>query len=103
HAAWKRPQEFPVLGRRGGVGLGSDERGELSLLALVELTQPICHRFELLHRDVGVKYVIRGQFQKCSGLDHGPHEDLVHSRSVRRSAFANSGRAPSCSATSNMA
>ena len=63
---------------------------KLSLLALVELAQQMRHGFELLHRDVRVKDVIPGQFQKCGGLDHSTHEDLVHSRSVRRSAFVNS-------------
>ena len=78
HGLWKLPKEFSVVDGRGVFCLGSREGDELSLLVLAELTQEIHHGFELLHREVGVKHLIRGQFEKRGGLDDGPHEDLVH-------------------------
>src|SRR6266511_4790488 len=89
HRLWKLPKELPVVGRYGAIGLGFGEGNEFSLLALVELTQQIRHGFELLHSDVMIKDVVRGQFQECGGLDHRPHEDLFHPRTVRRSALSN--------------
>src|SRR5215218_8210167 len=43
---WKRLKESALVHRRGATGLGLDQRDELSLLALVELSQEIRDRFE---------------------------------------------------------
>jgi hypothetical protein len=61
---WETSKEFAVLDRRDTRGLSLGEGDELPLGGLIELGERICHRLELLHRDVGIKDVIGGEFEK---------------------------------------